>query len=857
MIGGDRLSTNGTAYIDFEFLQNTLVRTGTTSGGFVGGGPAGGRTVGDLVISLQYTNGGGADSVFFYQWQSLGGGNFGFVQFVPPASTAFAMTNAAAEDVPFLGFGLPQYPPFAFAEGAINVTQLLKATGNACAGLSVKTLWVKTKASSSLTAALKDFIDPIPVSFSFSSASISYGGPFCKQAGTATVTETGTTGGTFSSSPNGLNLNPTTGTIDIGASDTGTYTVTYTFNSGNNCSKGVTATVRINPLPNCSITGSNGPLCPRSTSNTYSAPAGYSYKWTISGNGSIVGSDSSQSVNITAGNNCNLKFTLSLVTTATGGCQNSCSKDVTVVDTTAPVITCPGDKQLLCSAASDTSKTGKATATDNCGGAVTITYTDAATTANCSGVPGINRTWKAMDLCGNFSTCVQHITFIDTIAPVITCPGDKQLSCGGQSDTAHTGKATALDNCGGFVTITYTDAATAASCNGIPGIDRTWKAADACGNFSTCVQHIRFIDTIPPTITCPAPITVQCAGDVPDPDTTKVVASDNCGSVTRAWVKDDVSGTCPKIITRTYNATDACGNSATCTQTITVQDITPPTIACVGDVKVECGAATDTASTGIPVATDNCGKPTLTHNDVTSSKNCYTVITRTWTATDGCGNTATCVQHITVTDRTGPTVTCPADKVLSCGQSTDPSNTGMATATDNCSSGVDINIFYTDAPAAGSSCPGSTNIDRTWTAIDASGNVGTCVQHITFVQNVAPLIQTSTAVKETAPSTQNNTPNNANKNNLNPDVSSLQIKAFPNPFQGKVNFRIVSATSGKAVLEIYNILGQRLGIIYEGQMNAGVPMDVNYLLPSSRDAMLIYKLTMGGKTITGKIQSIR
>ncbi|MDH7460323.1 T9SS type A sorting domain-containing protein [Chitinophagaceae bacterium 26-R-25] len=854
IIGGDRLATNGTSYIDFEFLQNTLVRN--ANGTFTGGGPAGGRTINDLVISMEYTNGGVAANVYFYQWKALGGGNYGFVQFTPPAGTAFALTNGVNEDVPFGAFGSNVYQPFAFVEAAINITKLLASTGDACAGLSVKTLWVKTKASNVTTAALKDFVDPIPVSFTFGSASISYAGPFCAK-GTASVTETGIAGGTFSASPAGLSIDPNSGQIDLGASSPNTYTITYTFNSGNGCIKTATATIVINPFPNCSITGSDGPLCPGSTGNIYNATGGTIYKWTISGNGTIVGSDSSNSVSVTAGTNCNAKFTLSLTTTNASGCSSTCNKDVTVKDTIAPVITCPGNKQLLCSAPSDTSKTGVATAIDGCG-KVTITYTDSATAAGCSGKAGIDRKWKATDACGNFSMCVQHITFIDTIAPSITCPGDKQLTCGGLSDTTHTGTATAVDNCGGAVTISHTDAATAASCNGIPGIDRTWRATDACGNFSTCVQHITFIDTIAPTITCPAPITVQCAGDVPNPDTTKVTATDNCGSVTRTWVKDDVSGSCPKIITRTYKATDACGNSATCTQTITVQDITPPTIACVSDVKVECGAATDTASTGIPVATDNCGKPTLTHNDVTSSKNCYSVITRTWTATDGCGNTATCVQHITVTDRTGPLVTCPADKVLSCGQSTDPSNTGMATATDNCSSGIDINIFYTDAPAAGSACAGSTNIDRTWTAIDASGNVGTCVQHITFVQNVAPQPLSSTAVKETTqPSTQNSTPNQVNKNNLNTDVSGLQIKAYPNPFQGKVNFRIVSATSGKAVLEVYNILGQRLAIIYEGKVDAGVPMDVNYLLPSSKDAMLIYKLSIGGKTTTGKIQSIK
>src|SRR5213078_523170 len=57
---GDRKSTNGTSYIDFELLQNTLTRniqTGCTNapcGNFTSGGPNGGRTLGDLLLTANY-----------------------------------------------------------------------------------------------------------------------------------------------------------------------------------------------------------------------------------------------------------------------------------------------------------------------------------------------------------------------------------------------------------------------------------------------------------------------------------------------------------------------------------------------------------------------------------------------------------------------------------------------------------------------------------------------------------------------------------------------------------------------------------------------------------------------------------
>ena len=70
-------------------------------------------------------------------------------------------------------------------------------------------------------------------------------------------------------------------------------------------------------------------------------------------------------------------------------------------------------------------------------------------------------------------------------------------------------------------------------------------------------------------------------------------------------------------------------------------------------------------------ATDNCDSaPTVTYDDsIAPSQNCiqeYT-ITRTWLATDDCGNTSTCTQVIVVDDRTAPVITfCPANVTIEC-----------------------------------------------------------------------------------------------------------------------------------------------------------------------------------------------
>ena len=65
-------------------------------------------------------------------------------------------------------------------------------------------------------------------------ATINYAGsPYCA-TGTAIVTQNGQTGGTYSSAPAGLSINPATGDINLGASlpSATPYTVTYSFGNG-------------------------------------------------------------------------------------------------------------------------------------------------------------------------------------------------------------------------------------------------------------------------------------------------------------------------------------------------------------------------------------------------------------------------------------------------------------------------------------------------------------------------------------------------------------------------------------------------------------------------------------------------
>jgi predicted outer membrane repeat protein len=76
-------------------------------------------------------------------------------------------------------------------------------------------------------------INAVPVP----TATISYVGSPYTNTGTATVTLTGTAGGAFSATPSGLSLNASTGEINLAASSSGSYTVTYTIAASGSCAE--------------------------------------------------------------------------------------------------------------------------------------------------------------------------------------------------------------------------------------------------------------------------------------------------------------------------------------------------------------------------------------------------------------------------------------------------------------------------------------------------------------------------------------------------------------------------------------------------------------------------------------------
>ncbi len=135
------------------------------------------------------------------------------------------------------------------------------------------------------------------------------------------------------------------------------------------------------------------------------------------------------------------------------------------------------------------------------------------------------------------------------------------------------------------------------------------------------------------------------------------LATDNCDPSPAVTYSDSVAaGACAaeQTITRTWTATDDCGNATSCAQTITVVDTTPPVLsACPADITVPADAEFCTAEVVYtpPTATDNCdAAPDVVCDGPVDSIFPLGPTVVTCTATDDCGNASSCTFTVTVED---------------------------------------------------------------------------------------------------------------------------------------------------------------------------------------------------------------
>jgi len=370
-----------------------------------------------------------------------------------------------------------------------------------------------------------------------------------------------------------------------------------------------------------------------------------------------------------------------------------------------------------------------------------------------------------IDLCGDLTATVSVVssdqtdvdpsndmaTYLAPLTPrppsIVSCMTDISVACPTDIPAPATnatefllggGSLFNLLNCGGLSVVAISDTSDGACPE---TISRVYELTGVCGFPEQCTQTIVVANSGSFVSTCPPDITVGCPSAVPPAAMTAadfVAAGGSlslaCGSSTVTHLGDasPAGAICSYTIERSWMISSVCGGASVCTQLITVADITPPVITVPLGVTLPCTSGVSsfpTSTYGVATAVDACDPlVVIIHTDVTNVIGGFVNVTRTWTATDACGNSVASNQFFINVDNAAPTLVPPTNVTVACGSSTTPAFTGFASATDLCDSNPAVT--YTDLPSA--VCTNGAVLVRTWISTDASGNMSTATQLITF-----------------------------------------------------------------------------------------------------------------------------
>jgi hypothetical protein len=285
--------------------------------------------------------------------------------------------------------------------------------------------------------------------------------------------------------------------------------------------------------------------------------------------------------------------------------------------------------------------------------------------------------------------------------------------------------------------------------------------------------------------------------------------NDNCSAVGNISVTQSPAiGSTQNVGTLavTLTATDECGKASNCNFNVKIINTSAITWAPhQANVTIECGASISPTNTGTASASSSCGTDGLnvTYNDGTAAGLCAnaSIVTRTWTATDNCNNSANYIQVITIEDNTAPTFTsCPATQSQNAINGIDVAlidYTTMATVNDNCSAVG--NITVSQSPPIGSTQNVGT-LAVTLTATDECGNASNCNFDVNVLINVG--IAESTRV---------------------------EVSIYPNPNNGLFKLDLGSAKNQNVAIKIYSIVGS---IVYDNEhleTNAFYNLDLQHV----------------------------
>jgi hypothetical protein len=253
-----------------------------------------------------------------------------------------------------------------------------------------------------------------------------------------------------------------------------------------------------------------------------------------------------------------------------------------------------------------------------------------------------------------------------------------------------------------------------------------------------------------------------------------------------------------------WSATDAVGNTQTCSFRVTISDLQAPTLTCIPDISVNTAINTCSAVVPytLPTFTDNC--PLFSSQSVRvsglSSGSTFAVGTNNvgYRATDAAGNTKQCTLRIIVTDNQPPSIICPAPIVVT--------GSGMPctkvvfyaspTASDNCAG--TLTAFLFNGFSSGSNYPAGVTTN-TWRAVAPNGQSSTCTFTVTVDCGSG---MSGNSVIE------NRDEHTGVQTNVLEQVNKLDLRLAPNPATSSVIVSMEGMDESGGVLLVFDPMGR-------------------------------------------------
>jgi hypothetical protein len=263
-------------------------------------------------------------------------------------------------------------------------------------------------------------------------------------------------------------------------------------------------------------------------------------------------------------------------------------------------------------------------------------------------------------------------------------------------------------------------------------------AVDGTGGYGSALECV---DTAPPIVTLLGDerVRLEAATEYSDPGASAGDNLDMGVTVVRDPVSIDTAQPDGAVVLLTYTATDAAGNAASVTRTVTVIDTRPPDVALAGSSALTVESASTFVDPGasafdwldgaVPVERDPLVIDTAQPNG--------TVITLTYSATDAAGNRNQVTRTLTFEDTTPPDITLTGTFLVQI-EATEPYVDDGAAAVDSLDGPLPVTVNPTDIDTA---VADRTEYTIKYTSTDAAGNVGTAERKVIVRDTLPPVFE--------------------------------------------------------------------------------------------------------------------